>query len=174
MTLVETRLTWMRRRNIGKSAKASTENSISAKTARSSCRREASTTTAEIAALIESTEVNLSQPGGSCLFARKKKHAPFTSDRRRSVRVICERSVNKEEGCREGRDRVGGCRRGERPEDGCKCDEREKDEQGRLDRACIWAPHQVSYSNKVATQTYDDQKEYSLAHLSRNIPWPPK
>jgi hypothetical protein len=26
----------------------------------------------------------------------------------------------------------------------------------------------------VATQTYDDQKEYSLAHLSRNIPWPPK
>jgi len=54
--------TWMRRRSIGKSAKASTENSMSANTARSSCRREASTTAAEIAALIDSTEVSLYQP----------------------------------------------------------------------------------------------------------------
>jgi hypothetical protein len=94
---------------------------------------------------------------------KKKGHTPFASDRRCSVRVICERSVNEEEGCREGRDRVGGRRRGERPEDGCKCDEREKDEQGRLDRACTWTPneHQASYATKVTTQTYDDQKEYS-------------
>ena len=49
----------MRYRNIGKSAKASTENNISANTARSSCRREASTTAAEIAALIDSTDVSL-------------------------------------------------------------------------------------------------------------------
>jgi hypothetical protein len=116
MTLVGTRLTCMRRRNIGKSAKASTENSINAKTARSSCRREASTTTAEIAALIESTEVSLSNPVGPTYpLEEKKGHAPFASDWRRSVRVICERSVNEEEGCREGRDRVGGRRRGERP-----------------------------------------------------------
>ena len=48
----------------------------------------------------------------------------------------------------------------------------EEDEQGRLDRACIWAPnpHQASYATKVATRTYNDQKENSVAHLSRNIP----
>ena len=89
----------------------------------------------------------------------KKGHAPFASDRELSVRVVCERSVNEKEGCREGRDRVGGCRRGEGPEDGRKCDEREEDEEGRLDRACSWAPnqHQVSDATKAATQTYDDQ-----------------
>lgn len=80
--------------------------------------------------------------------------------------------MNEEEGCREGRNRVGGRRRSERPEDGCKCDERKEDEQGRLDRACAWSPdkHQASYATKVAMQTYNDQKEYSLAGLSRNIP----
>lgn len=152
MTLLRTGLAWMRRRNIGKSAKASTENSISAKTARSSCRREASTTAAEIAALIESTEVSLSNPVGLLISTqnrrKKKEHAPFASDRRRSVRVVCERSVYEEEGRREGRDRVGRCRRCECPEDGCKGYESEEDEQGRLDRACTWAPK----STKAATQ----------------------
>lgn len=160
MTLVGTIPTWIRCRNIGKSAKASTENSISAKTDRSSCRREANTTTAEIAALIESTEVSLSNAIGLTYPPEEKKgHAPFASDRRRSVRIICEGSVNEEEGCRDGRDRVGGCRRSECPEDGCKCNKREEDEQGRLDRACTWAPnqYQVSYATKVARQTYDDQ-----------------
>ena len=79
----------------------------------------------------------------------EKGHAPFASDR--SVRVICERSVNEEEDCREGRDRVGGRRRGERPEDGCKCDEREEDEQGRLDRARTWAPNQ--HQRQLCTQS---------------------
>ena len=111
----------MRRRNIGKSAKASTENSVSANTARSSSRREASTTAAEIAALIDSTEVSLFQPGEggfTCQSPKREKgHIPFALDRSCGVRVIGKHSVHEEERRREGRDRVGGRRSGERAED---------------------------------------------------------
>jgi hypothetical protein len=162
----------MRRRNIGKSAKASTENSISAKTARSSWRREASTTAAEIAALIESTEVSLFNQVGRTYQRqkRRKKHAPLASDQRRSVRVIRERSVYEEECRREGRDRVGGRGRRESPEDGSKGYECEEDEQGRLDRACTLGAKPTSdqllnqWQHKLSA-TYDDRMERSLPHL---------
>ena len=112
----------MRRRSIGKSAKVSTENSVSANTARSSSRREASTTAAETAALIDSTEVSLFQPGKgnvTCQSLKSEKgHVPFALDRSRGVRVIGKHSMNEEERRREGRDRVGGRRSGERAEDG--------------------------------------------------------
>ena len=51
--------TWRRRRRSGKSANASMETSMSAKTETSSTRRDARTTDAEIAALTDSTDVNL-------------------------------------------------------------------------------------------------------------------
>ena len=96
----------MRRRSIGNSAKASTENNINANTARSSSRREASTTAAETAALIDSTEVSLFQPekgGVTCQSPKREKgHAPFALDRSRSVRVISKHSVHEEERRREG------------------------------------------------------------------------
>jgi hypothetical protein len=97
----------MRRRSIGKSAKAFTENSISANTARSSSRREASTTAAETAALIDSTEVSLFfQPGEggvTCQSTKREKgYAPFALDRNSGVRVIGKRCVHEEERRREG------------------------------------------------------------------------
>jgi hypothetical protein len=96
----------MRRRSIGKSAKAFTENSISANTARSSSRREASTTAAETAALIDSTELSLFQPeegGVTCQSPKREKgYAPFALDRSSGVRVIGKRCVHEEERRREG------------------------------------------------------------------------
>lgn len=52
----------MRRRSIGKSANVCTEKRIRPKTAMSSDNLEASTTEEDIAAFMESTEVNLNEP----------------------------------------------------------------------------------------------------------------
>jgi len=147
----------MRRRNMGKNAKASTENNISENTARTSCRREASTTAAEMAALIDSTEVSLFFQLRCHLSELKKEggNRPFTLNWRRSVRVICQRSVHEEECRRKSPDRVSGRRRGERAKDGCESDEHEEDEQGRFDCVSTWSPpnHQQSnYSIKGVAQ----------------------
>ena len=57
--------TWSRRRSVGNSAKDWIENSMRAKTEISSASLDASTTDAEIAALIDRTEVNLGRHGTS-------------------------------------------------------------------------------------------------------------
>lgn len=122
---------------MGNNANASTENSISANTARSSCSREARTTAAEMAALIDSTDVNLflrinASPRGK----KKKECAPLALDRGGVVRVVGKSGVHQKEGRCERPDRVG--RRGgcESTEDGCEGYECKEGEQGCLDCAC--------------------------------------
>ncbi len=140
--LERVRRTCRRRRTNGNNANASTENSISANTARLSCRREASTTAAETAALIESTDVSLSCPHQRQTRTTEDACVPLALDWRGAVGIVCERGVDQEERGRERPDRVGGCRGCQGTEDRRECYEREEDEQGRFDcaRTCNTAP----------------------------------
>jgi hypothetical protein len=125
----------MRRRRIGKRAKASTEKSINAKTERSSCSREAKTTAAEMAALMDNTDVSLFIPGNGLFVSIPKApkrdetgYRPFTLDRGRGIRVVSEHGMHEEERRCEGPDRVSRGGGSEGAEDRCEGNEREEDE----------------------------------------------